>query len=541
MITTLQTNIAVVYARFSSNNQREESIDAQLRACNDYAQRNGYIVVDTYCDSAKSGTSADREQFQKMINDSEENKFNFVIVHKLDRFSRDKYDSVHYKRKLRNNGIRVVSALENLSDDPESIMLESVLEGMSQYYSANLAREVMKGLKENAYNCKHTGGTPPLGYDIDKNTLKYVINEEESKIVQTIFKMYTDCNGYSEILNHLNSLGYKTKINRPFSKSSLNVILKNEKYRGVYVYNRKKEFDYNRKRRPTEKTEEEIIRIENGVPRIISDDMFYKANHMMTKNRLKSGSYNAKHSYLLSGIITCGECGASICGNSRTGSRTNSMYSSYRCSSKVSKKNINCNCKEIRKEYIENYVLDELNNTLFNDTNLKELVKRMNEHNTKNKKSKIKELNNYKKKLKDLELEIANILRLVANSNVNFATVQNTIEELENSKSYILNQLKVLEQELEIEPISLEKLEELVQDSKDFILSKNIPECRKFIDNYIDSVLVYNEHIKVVYNISVIDKDTNEIVKYCTSITRKELYSRYKHLIKKDDKTIKAH
>lgn len=182
-----------------------------------------------------------------------------------------------------------------------------------------------------------------------KDTLKYLINEEEAKIVETIFTMYTNHNGYSEILTHLNSLGYKTKVNKPFSKSSINTILKNEKYRGVYIYNRRKEFDYNRKRRPKEKSENEIILIEDGIPRIISNDIFYKASHMMTKNKLKSGSYNAKHSYLLSGLTICGECGASICGNSRTGSKTNSMYSSYRCSSKVSKKNIKCNCKEIRK------------------------------------------------------------------------------------------------------------------------------------------------------------------------------------------------
>ncbi len=155
-----------------------------------------------------------------------------------------------------------------------------------------------------------------------------------------------------------------------------------------------------------EKSESEVIRIEDGIPRIISDDVFYKANHMMTKNRLKSGSYNAKHSYLLSGLIVCGECGSSICGNSRTGSRTSSMYLSYRCSSKVSKKNIACTCKEIRKEYIENYVLDKLTTTLFNDTNVKELVKMMNEYSKQNKNSIKNELKSYETKLRNVNYEI---------------------------------------------------------------------------------------------------------------------------------------
>lgn len=345
-------NRTVIYARFSSNNQREESIDAQIRECTKYAENNGYVIVERYCDSAKSGTSAEREQFQKMVADSEEQSFNYVIVHKLDRFSRDKYDSVLYKKRLRNNNVKVVSCLEHLSDDPESIILESVLEGMSQYYSANLSREVMKGLKENAYKCMHTGGMAPLGFDVDKETLKYVINEKEAEIVRKIFTMYTGYHGYSEILEHLNKLGYKTKLGKSFSKSSLNAIIKNEKYRGIYVYNRKKEFDFNRKRRPTLKDESEVIRVEGGMPRIISDDLFFKANHLATKKQLKSGTYNAKHYYLLSGLIKCGECGSSLSGNSRTGGRSSSMYISYRCSSKTNKKAGQCTCKEIRKEYI---------------------------------------------------------------------------------------------------------------------------------------------------------------------------------------------
>ncbi len=529
---SIQNNMAVIYARFSSNNQREESIDAQLRACEEYASRNGYIVVNKYCDSAKSGTSADREQFQKMISDSEENNFQFVIVHKLDRFSRDKYDSVYYKRKLKNNGIRVISALENLSDDPESIMLESVLEGMSQYYSANLAREVMKGLKENAYQCKHTGGIAPLGYSIDKDTLKYIINEEEAKIVRTIFTMYNNCCGYSEILTHLNSLGYKTKVNKPFSKSSINTILKNEKYRGVYIYNRKKEFDFNRKRRPKEKAESEVIRIENGMPRIINDDTFYKANHLMSKNKLRSGSYNGKHNYLLSGLIECGKCGSSICGNSRTGGKTKSMYTSYRCSSKVSKKDITCTCKEIRKDYIEHFVLDELSSILFTNDNIQELIKLINDYNKQNIAITEKDITKNKARLNDINNEIGNLLKLVTTKNIPYETVEKAIQELEASKVHINEKIATLEKEMNIEPINIEKLESLITSSKDFILTKNISECRKYIDSYINKVLVYTNKVEIIFNISTINTETNEASKLTSTITREDLYSKYKYLIK---------
>ena len=154
-------NTAVIYARYSSHNQREESIDAQVRACEEYAAKHGLQVVQVYQDSAKSGTNADREQFQRMIEDSGKGLFRVLLIHKLDRFSRDKYDAVTYKRKLAFNRVSLISVSENLDGSPESKILESLLEGMAQYYSENLSREVMKGMKESAYKGTHLGGTPP--------------------------------------------------------------------------------------------------------------------------------------------------------------------------------------------------------------------------------------------------------------------------------------------------------------------------------------------------------------------------------------------
>jgi Site-specific recombinases, DNA invertase Pin homologs len=129
-----------VYARFSSDNQRDESIDAQVRAIRKYCEDNGYIVVKVYIDRAKSATSDKRPAFQQMIADSALGLFDVVMVHKLDRFSRDRYDSAVYKHKLKKNGVRVFSVLERLDDSPESIMMESVLSGMAEHYSKNLAR-----------------------------------------------------------------------------------------------------------------------------------------------------------------------------------------------------------------------------------------------------------------------------------------------------------------------------------------------------------------------------------------------------------------
>ncbi len=526
MKTQSPSNFAVIYARYSSNNQREESIDAQLRACKEYAERNGYIIIDTYCDSAKSGTSAEREAFQKMIADGDEKKFNYVLVHKLDRFSRDKYDSVHYKRKLRNNNIRVISCLEHLTDDPESIMLESVLEGVSQYYSANLSREVMKGLRENALTLRHTGGTPILGLSVEPETLKYKINEEEATIVRTIFEMYANNNGYSEILRVLKNNNYKTKVGNDFTKSSINKILQNEKYRGVFIYNRKKEYDVNRKRRPVLKDKSEVIRIENGLPQIIDDTTFFKVQHILTKNKLLIGTFNAKRTYLLSGgLLRCDLCKASLSGNSRTGGRRTSMYTSYRCSSKSNKKG--CNCKEIRQEYIENFAIDELNNFLFS-TDDKNSIKAMKIFNEK-KKQEIALANiEHMKELDTINSEISNILSLVSKGSLSFLTVQDTLEKFESRKLKLIDEIERIKTNNFLSQTNFVNITELIKDNKETLLNKDFEKCKVFIDEFIDTVVVSNESVTANYKFTL-----NDCENFSVTLTREELYSRYKYLIKK--------
>ncbi len=164
----------------------------------------------------------------------------------------------------------MLSVLENLDDSPESIILESMLEGMAEYYSANLSREVMKGMTENALQCKHTGGSPPLGYDVDENK-HYVINKTEEAIIKLIFEMYINDCTYLDIIRELNKRGYKTKRGSDISKSGLHKILSNEKYVGVYIFNQYENKNLNGKRNSTiKKPSTDIIRIENGIPAIIS-------------------------------------------------------------------------------------------------------------------------------------------------------------------------------------------------------------------------------------------------------------------------------
>ena len=182
---------AVAYCRFSSSNQREESIDAQVRAIKEYCDKNKLKLLKIYKDEAISGTSTkDREMFLEMILDCKKNLFDCVIVHKYDRFARNRYDHALYEKILNDNNVKLISVLEQLVDDsPESVILKSVLAGMNEYYSKNLSREVKKGKKENALKAIHNGGIPPLGYDLDVNK-KYIVNKKEAEAVKLIFMYY---------------------------------------------------------------------------------------------------------------------------------------------------------------------------------------------------------------------------------------------------------------------------------------------------------------------------------------------------------------
>mgnify|MGYP000169938890 FL=1 len=140
----------VIYARYSSNHQREESIEGQLRECKAFAKVQNIDIINTYIDRALSAKTDDRPGFLKMIADSSKQAFDYVIVYQLDRFARNRYDSAFYKMKLKKNGVKVLSAKENITNDPAGIILESVLEGMAEYYSVELAQKVKRGMTENA-------------------------------------------------------------------------------------------------------------------------------------------------------------------------------------------------------------------------------------------------------------------------------------------------------------------------------------------------------------------------------------------------------
>ena len=479
MIRTI-TRVAL-YARYSSDNQRSESIDAQLRAMHSYCQQHHYQVVKTYVDEARSATTDRRPSFLQMIEDSSSKLFDVVLVHKLDRFSRNRYDSAMYKRELKKNGVSLYSVLENLDDSPESIMMEAVLEGMAEYYSQNLARETMKGMRETALQCKHTGGKPPLGFDVDPITKKLIVNEQEAEWVRLIFRMYANGEGYSDILRELDRLQARTKRGMAFEKNSLSSILRNKKYAGIYTFNRSASKGPNGKRNNHQcKDPEEIIEIPGGCPQLIDNSIFAKVQRRMQDKKRWGGRNGAKNMYLLSGKVFCKECGKAMSGGSRRGGRNHTFYAGYRC---LSRKGF-CQNREISKDQLENYVLQLLEQEIFSPEAMERNIARISAFQEQQGTKSHRLQQEKQRKLNHIETELQNVTRAIAQGIISETLVER-INALEEQKRQLQQEVAAVQIPGELDSLDPQMIPGQYRMLKSRPDSK---EYRMFIGSFIERI-----------------------------------------------------
>ena len=303
---------AYAYARFSSDNQREESIDAQLRAINEYCDTNDIKILRIFKDEAQSARTAKRPAFQELFGLIKENPSDYLIVHKLDRFARNRADAAFYRSKLKEAGMKLVSVLERLDDSPESIIMEGILESMNEYYSANLSRETKKGLRENILQGKRNGGKVPFGYTLVDH---HLIPNKDADTVRSIFILYSEGVGVTEIV----------KITRS-PIHNIRPMLMNEVYLGHLISGEN--------------------RCEHAHEPIIDEDTFYACQKRMQDKRMNAAN-RAKVDYMLAGLITCGVCGKRMIGMSSKG-----KYYYYSCKTP--------GCKIYRKDDLEERVIKEL-------------------------------------------------------------------------------------------------------------------------------------------------------------------------------------
>ena len=461
---------AVIYARFSSDRQREESIDGQLRECREYAQKNGITIIHEYIDRALSASkdTEKRLDFQRMIRDSSKGQFEIVLVWKLDRFARDRYDSAVYKSLLKKNGVKVVSVTEPIGEGPEGIILESLLEGMAEYYSAELAQKIHRGQTENALKCCSNGGAIPLGYKLGTDR-KLTIDPLTAPIVQEIFRRYADGETIRAIRDDLNERGIRTSTGAAYSYASFATLLKNRKYIGEYKYR--------------------DITIADGIPAIIEQDVFDRVQIRREKNKMAPAATKAEELYLLTTKLFCGNCGSLMAGESGT-SCTGHKYRYYKCSSAKRKKG--CTKKAVKKEWIEDLVIKQTMKLVFDDRLMKRIADTLMEIQGEES----PDVRILEKQLAEVNKGIDNVLNAIQAGIVTASTKQR-LEELEARRTEAEN--AIAQARIESPMLSREQIDFFLNQFRDTNIADE-RERQRLIDCFINAVYVYDDKIVLVFN-----------------------------------------
>ena len=460
-----QMTNAVIYARYSSDRQNEMSIEGQIEECRKYAEANDIIVLQEYVDRALTATSDKRPNFLRMIDDSRYGNFDIILVYQFDRFSRNKNDSGYYKKILADNGVKVVSAKEQIASDSSGVITEGLLEVFADYFSKQLSEKVHRGMYQRAEQCKFNGGTMTFGYAVDKDGY-YIPDEKTGPVVKEIFERIAEGETAKSIGDNLNERGIKTVRGNPFTKNSLQNILRNEKYKGIYSFG--------------------DVRIEGGVPRLVSDELFEEV-HLVIK-RKNHRNRPAKEEYLLTGKLYCGHCGRIMMGTSGT-SHTGAIYRYYICKDP----NKICDKKNVPKEFLENHIVEICRRSLSKEI-IEEVVNTVIEYNKRDQES--PEIIRLKGEIKETEKKIDKLIT--------------EIEEGLSSKR-ILDRLTQREAELEALNKSLKK-----EEAKQRIISPGtvwdfmhklargtadtLEYQRMLINVFIDKIYLYDDHFTIFFN-----------------------------------------
>ena len=461
---------AVIYARYSSDNQREESIEGQIRECTAYAEKNGITVIKHYIDRAFSAKTDNRPEFQQMIKDSGKKLFDVVLVWKFDRFARNRFDSANYKMILKKNGVHLISVMEPIAEGSQGILVETLLEGMAEYYSAELSEKVIRGQTENALKGKCTGGTGTIGYKIDEDKF-YHLDPLTAPLVLEAFQRYDNGDKMVEIVNFLNDKGVRNMLGGKMTHSSVNTMLKNRRYIGELSFR-------------------DIV-VPDAIPVIVPKDLFDRVQKRLDKNKRAPACGKADEEYLLTTKLFCGKCGTLMGGESGTSHMGNTYYY-YKCGNAKRHGKAHCDLKAIRKEPLERFVVDTAIKVIFSDEIIEQLIDLVMEAQQKEN----PRLPVLKDQLRDTEKRLANLLEAIEQG-ILTPTTKQRLDELEARKEAL--NTSILEEELKKPVLTREWIRFWLEKFRKGDVGSTEHQ-RQIIDTFVNSVYVFDDRVVLNFN-----------------------------------------
>ena len=469
---------AVIYARYSSHGQQEQSIEGQLRDCHAFAEREGIKVVGEYIDRAISAKTDARPDFRRMLADAAKRQFQYVIVWKLDRFARNRYDSAIHKTTLKKYGVKVLSAMENIADNPEGALLEGILESMAEHYSASLSENVKRGQRESIIKGSHLGSIPPFGFKCvtvgDRRRL--VADEEKAPIIRYVFEEYAKGISKKKIFEELSRRGLLNYRGRPITISFLQFALRNTKYIGKYMFNGEE--------------------VQGVCDAIISEELFNAVQNRLDEVRRAPAVSKARREYLLQGKVFCGYCGTRLVGESGA-SRNGKVHNYYACGKR--KKHHNCDKKNEKKEFLEWYVVEQTVEYVLSPERMEWIAERVVEaYEDEFSNRRIREL---ERQITKLDAEADNLVDMIAagENKKAAARLYEKIEIIETQKADIELNLVTLR----IANGHRFTKEQLVKWFKSFCTGDELDEGyqRRIINLLINSVFLYDDKVVIYYNV----------------------------------------
>ena len=474
---------AVIYARYSSDNQREESIEGQIRECTAYAEKNGIMVIKHYIDRAFSAKTDNRPEFQQMIKDSGKKLFDVVLVWKFDRFARNRFDSANYKMILKKNGVHLISVMEPIAEGSQGILVETLLEGMAEYYSAELSEKVIRGQTENALKGKCTGGTGTIGYKIDDDKF-YHLDPLTSPLVLEAFQRYDNGDKMVEIVNFLNDKGVRNMLGGKMTHSSVNTMLKNRRYIGELSFR-------------------DIV-VPDAIPVIVPKDLFDRVQKRLDKNKRAPACGKADEEYLLTTKLFCGKCGTLMFGESGT-SATGRTYYYYKCANVKRRKG--CNKKTVQKEWLEDLVVQKTMKLIQDDAVIDKIVQLvMDVQNQENTTIPLLE-----KQLREVNKKLDNLMKAIEDG-LYTRTTKERLEALEIQKDELT--AKIADEKLKKPSFNEDFIRFWLMKFRKFDISQK-KQRKALIEIFVNAIFLYDDRMLITFNY----KDGTQTVRFEDALT----------------------